>query len=288
MMLLAPRVGKHVAIDGQFARGSRDGAIGRGAIDMVSAFATESGLTLAQQKVDEKSNEITAIPQLISLLNLHDCVVTIDAMGCQKRIMNELALAGAEAIISLKGNQGLLHEDTQEMFAYFEKIDFDNIPHTYHRQANGGHGRIEIREAWVFSPHDHADHFRTLNEWPTIQTVVMLRSERRLGEKIERETRYFISTLSDQAREQIAYIRQHWGIENKLHWVLDVAFRQDHQRARKANSAANFVSLRHMALNLLRLDKAKAGIETKRLKCAWDLDYRMKVLAPILHPSSVS
>ena len=199
-----------------------------------------------------------------------------------------MARAEAETIISLKGNQGQLHQDTKEMFAYFEKIAFENITHTYHRQANGGHGRIEIRAAWVFSPHDHADYFRTLDEWATLQTVVMLRSERQLGGKVERETRYFISTLSDHARTQMAYIRQHWGIENKLHWVLDVAFRQDQQRARKANSAANFVSLRHMALNLLRLDKTKAGIETKRLKCAWDRDYRMQVLAPILDPSTVS
>lgn len=288
MKLLSPVLGKHVAIDGKFARGSKDGTLGRGAIDMVSAFATESGLTLAQHKVNEKSNEITAIPQLLSLLNLKNCVVTIDAMGCQKEIVNQIDMAGADATISLKGNQGRLHADTVEMFAYFDKIGFEDVPHSYHREVSSGHGRIDIREIWTFSPHAYAQYFRTLDQWTPIQTVSMVRSERRLKGKVEQETRYFISTLTAQAKEQLRYIRRHWGIENELHWVLDVAFQQDAQRTRKANSAANLVTLHHMVLNLLRLDKSKGGIETKRLKCGWDTHYRMCVLAPILSPGNVN
>ena len=288
MKLLSPAIGKHIAIDGKFARGSKDGTLGLGAIDMVSAFATESGLTLAQHKVDEKSNEITAIPQLLTLLNVKDCVITIDAMGCQKEIVNQIDAAGADATISLKGNQGRLHEDTVAMFTYFDKIGFENIPHSYHREVSSGHGRIEIRQIWTFSPHDYAQYFRTLDQWMPIQTLSMVRSERRLNDKIEQDTRYFISTLTADAREQLRYIRRHWAIENELHWVLDIAFRQDAQRTRKANSAANLVSLHHIVLNLLRLDKSKGGIETKRLKCAWNADYRMQILAPILSSTNVN
>ncbi len=287
MSLLSPVIGKHIAIDGKFARGSQDKGVGRGAIDIVSAFATESGLTLAQHKVDEKSNEITAIPQLLRLLNVRDCVVTIDAMGCQTGIATQIADAKADYILSLKGNQGKLHEDTQLMFTYFEGIDFKDVPHSYHRQINGGHGRIETREAWVFSPSDYAEYFRTLDKWPTIKTVVMVRSKRRINDKVEQETRYYISSLTDEAKVQLSYIREHWGIENSLHWVLDVAFREDMQRIRKANSAANFVTLHHIVLNLLRLGKSKGGIETKRLKCAWNATYRMQTLAPILNCESV-
>ena len=286
--ILSPVVGKHIAIDGKYAIGSQDKSIGRNAIDMVSAFATESGLTLAQHKVDEKSNEITAIPRLLELLNVNACVVTIDAMGCQKEIAQQLTEAGADYILSLKGNQGHLHKDTMEMFDYFHKIGFKDIPHTYHRQVNGGHGRIEIREAWVFSPQPYAQYFRTLSEWTTIETLVMVRSERHLNGKVQQETRYYISSLTDEAERQLSFIRQHWGIENGLHWVLDVAFRQDMQRTRKNNSSANLVCLHHIALNLLRLDKSRGGIETKRLKCGWDVAFRRRVLAPILSFTSVS
>lgn len=285
--LLSPVVGKHIAIDGQFARGSKDKRVGKKAIDIVSAFATESGLTLAQHKVDAKSNEITAIPHLLRLLNIRGCVVTIDAMGTQKEIAKQLDDAGAKCVLALKGNHGHLHEDTLAMFTYFQKIDFKDIAHSYHRTVNGGHGRVEIREIWAFSPHEHAEHFRTLDQWPTIQTVIMVKSERRLNGKVEVETRYYISSLAEHAQVLLVYIRQHWGIENSLHWVLDVAFQQDAQRIRKANSAANFVSLHHLALNILRLDNSKGGIQTKRLKCAWNLNFRMKILASIL-PSSVN
>ena len=226
MKLLSPEVGRHVAIDGQIPRGSKDCAIGQRAIDIVSAFATESGLTLAQHKVDDKSNEITAIPQLLRLLNLKSSVVTIDAMGCHKEIASKIAEADADYVLALKGNQGRLFEDTVEMFAYFQKINFKEIDLSYHRTVNGGHGRVEIREAWAFSPHQHAQFFRTLDQWPSIQSVIMVYAERRFRGKVESETRYYISSLPPQAHSLLMYIRNHWKIENSLHWVLDVAFRQ--------------------------------------------------------------
>lgn len=282
MQLLSPHAPTHVAIDGKIPRGSRDSAIGRGAIDMVSAYATEIGLTLAQRKVDEKSNEITAIPQLLALLELQDCVVTIDAIGCQTEIVAQIDTAGGDAIIALKGNQGSLYADTVEMFRYFDKVDFEEVPHSHARRINKGHGRVEVREAWAFQPAAFADYFRTLDRWPAVATLIRRKTQRTIGDHVEEETRYYLSTLDAPVDEQMAYIRDHWRIENELHWVLDVAFREDKQRMRKNNSAANAASLRHMVLNLLRMDTSKGSIATKRMRCAWDSTYRERVLAPIL------
>jgi len=282
MQLLSPDAPKHVAVDGKIPRGSRDSAIGRGAIDMVSAYATASGLTLAQRKVDEKSNEITAIPQLLALLELKDCVVTIDAIGCQTEIVAQIDAAGGDAIIALKGNQGSLYEDTVEMFRYFDNIEFKQVPHSHARQLNKGHGRVEVREAWAFQPADFADYFRTLDRWPAVQALIRRKTQRTIGSHVEEETRYYLSTLEAPVSEQMVYIRDHWRIENELHWVLDVAFREDKQRMRKNNSAANAACLRHMVLNLLRMDNSKGSIATKRMRCAWDSAYRERVLEPIL------
>lgn len=282
MTSIVEQQGKQIAIDGKVMCGSRDKGIGREAIDMVSAFAVESGLTLAQRKVDEKSNEITAIPFLLEMLTLTETVVTIDAIGCQTDIAEQIIEGGGDYILALKGNQGQLHEDVADMFAYFEKIDFKGIPHTYQRQVSNGHGRLEIRQCWVFSPHEYAPYFRTLDKWQGLASVVMVHSERRLADKVETEVRFFISSLVEDAKHQLHYIRGHWGIENKLHWVLDVAFREDHHRTRQGDSAANLAVIRHIVLNLLRQDKSfKGGIHAKRLKCAWDINYRLQVLAQL-------
>ena len=277
--------GKQVAVDGKVMCGSRDKGIGREALDMVSAFAVEMGLTLAQRQVAEKSNEITAIPFLLEMLALADCVVTIDAMGCQTEIADQIVEQGGDYILSLKGNQGQLHEDTQEMFAYLEKIDFAQVAHSYHRQVGKGHGRLEIRECWTFSPQESADYFRTLDKWRGLATLVMVRSQRQFGQKTETETRYFISSLTTSAQEHLRFIRSHWAIENQLHYVLDVAFREDTHRARQGHSAANLAVVRHLVLNLLRQDASlKGGVHAKRLRCAWDLAFRFKVLKPLLAP----
>lgn len=280
--LVSPDVPQHIAVDGKLPRGSRDKAVGRDAIDMVSAFATATGLTLAQHKVDEKSNEITAIPALLEMLELKGCVITIDAIGCQTEIVKKIDAAEGDAIIALKGNQGSLHEDTVEMFRYFSTIGFKDVPHSHAREVNKGHGRIEVREAWAFRPNEFADYFRTLARWPAVQTVIMRHTQRQIGDIVETETRYYLSTLDTPVAEQMTYIRNHWRIENGLHWVLDVAFREDRQRMRKQHSAANAASLRHIVLNLLRMDKSKGSIATKRMRCAWDTNYRQQVLEPIL------
>jgi len=274
--------GEIVAIDGKQLRRSHDGRLGKKAIYMVSAWATGNHLVLGQRKVDEKSNEITAIPKLLEMLALAGCIVTIDAMGCQTEIAAEIIAQDAEYVLALKGNQGRLHEDVAEMFAYFEKIDFAGVEHDYHRSVNGGHGRIEIRECWTFDPHQWADYFRTLQHWPQLRTVVMVVAQRQTDAQVTRETRFYISSLESDARQLLQAVRSHWGIENGLHWVLDIAFREDDSRIRTDHAPENMAVLRHIALNLLKQEQsAKCGIHAKRLKCAWDEAYLMKVLQKI-------
>jgi predicted transposase YbfD/YdcC len=268
-----------VAIDGKQLRGSADKQVGKGAIHMVSAWGEANGLVLGQQKVDEKSNEITAIPLLLAALDLTGCIVTIDAMGCQRDIAAQIDDQGGDYVLSLKGNQGQLHEDVQEMFAYFEKINFVEIEHDYHKTVEKGHGRIEIRECWAFNPHPWQEHFRTLNKWQGLQSVAMIRAQRLIGEKTTMETRFVISSLTVQAKLILHANRHHWGIENKLHWVLDIAFAEDLSRVRQGYAAENLAVIRHLVLNLLRQDKrSKLGIENKRLRCGWDAKYRSQML----------
>jgi len=277
---------KQIAIDGKVMCGTQEKQLGRKGLDMVTAFAVEAGLSLAQRAVAEKSNEITAIPFLLEMLALEACVVTIDAMGCQTEIADQIIEQKGDYILSLKGNQGQLQEDTQQMFTYFEQLTFADIPHSYDRQVSKGHGRLEVRECWTFSPQPFAEYFRTLDKWRGLKTVVMVRAQRQIGEKTEIETRYFISSLAASAKEHLGFIRSHWGIENKLHYVLDVAFREDNHQARLGHSAANLAVIRKIVLNLLRQESsAKGGIHAKRLRCGWDLAFRMKVLRPLLDSS---
>jgi predicted transposase YbfD/YdcC len=271
--------GELVALDGKQLRGSHDSFLGKKAIYMVSAWAERNGLVLGQRKVDEKSNEITAIPQLLEMLALSGCIVTIDAMGCQTDIAEQIVDQDADYVLSLKGNQGQLHEDVAEMFSYFEKIDFAGIDHDYCRTVDNDHGRLEIRQCWSFDPHQWAKYFRTLSKWKGLQSVAMVRATRQVGEKVEEEVRFFISSLTSDARQLLWAIRRHWGIENELHWLLDVAFREDHSRVRQGFASENLAVIRQLVLNLLKQEKtARCGIQNKRLRCAWDLDYRIQVL----------
>ncbi len=273
-----------VAIDGKQLKGSGDKQLGKGVIHMVTAWGEANGLVLGQQKVDEKSNEITAIPLLLAALDLTGCIVTIDAMGCQREIAAQINDQGGDYVLSLKGNQGHLHKDVAEMFAYFEKIAFVGIAHDYHKTVDKGHGRIEIRECWAFNPHTWQAHFRTLDKWQGLQSVAMIRAQRIVGDKTTLETRFVISSLTSQAKLILQATRHHWGIENKLHWVLDVAFAEDLCRVRQGYAAENLAVIRHLVLNLLRQDKhSKLGIENKRLRCGWDTQYRSEILNGITH-----
>jgi predicted transposase YbfD/YdcC len=270
-----------VAVDGKTLRCSHDSTLGKAAIQMVSAWASANRLVLGQLKVDEQSNEITAIPELLKVLVLKGCIVTIDAIGCQTEIAKLIVEQGADYVLALKGNQGNLHSDVQDLFAYAQEMDFKDIAHDYHETVNGGHGRIEIRQYWTISAPDFLKYLDPDGAWAGLQSIGMVKAERRVGDKISHETRYYISSLpGDDAVEFSQAVRGHWGIENCVHWVLDIAFREDDSRIRKGNGPQNFAVLRRIALNLLRREKtAKCGVKARRLKAGWSEDYLRKVLA---------
>jgi len=267
-----------IAIDGKTLRHSYDRVGGKGAIVMVSAWAEQNHLVLGQRKVSEKSNEITAIPALLDMLALKGCIVTIDAMGTQTAIAQQIIDHDGDYILALKGNQGRLHEQAAWFFMHLEQGELDVVPDLVEVQERG-HGREETRMCLSIDPHLFSEWFSNLEAWKGLKSISLVRAERRIGDKITRETRYYIASLPPQAQVILEGTRSHWGIENKVHWVLDVAFREDDSRIRSGYAPENMAVLRHMAINMLKQDKSvKGGIKNKRLRCAWDDRYREKIL----------
>ncbi len=257
--------GQVIALDGKTVRRSHDRGAGKGALHMVSAWACAHHLVLAPVPVTEKSNEITALPVLLRLLALKGCIVTIDAMGCQTEVAQTIRAGDGDDVLALKKNQGRLHRAVEALFTEALAAPDTGLIQDTHRDVTGDQGRIEIRHAWVIT--DAA-------------TLCYLDPEGRVGAEVSRETRYYISSLAASARTLHEAVRSHWGIENKVHWVLDSAFREDESRARVGHSAHNMAVLRHSALNLLRHEKtARCGIKARRLKAGWDLPYLLKILA---------
>jgi len=262
--------GEVVAIDGKALRGTRETGK-KTLVHMVSAWAESNGLVLAQRKVDEKSNEMTAIPKLLDALELAGTVVTIDAMGCQREIAGRIVEKKADYVLAVKGNQGLLSEQVKDSFLLLES---DAVA----EEIDCGHGRVERRRCSVITD---LSLIEKAAEWTSLQGLVRIEAERyhKVSGKTEREIRYYITSLRPAAAHLNHVIRQHWGIENKLHWVLDVGFGEDLSRKRAGHAAQNFSILNRIALNLLKQDKSsQRGIKGKRLKAAWDQPYLLKLL----------
>jgi predicted transposase YbfD/YdcC len=268
--------GEVVPIDGKTLRRSFDTELDQGPIHIVSAWATNNRLVLGQIKVDEKSNEITAIPELIDALDLTDCVVTIDAMGCQKQIATRIRTKGAHYILALKKNQDTLYTEVHDLFHQLPMDEAFAVALDYHETTDHGHGRHEIRRYWTT---DTLDRLSTRDQWSGLHTVGMVESERTLAGETTVEWRYYILSLPSNAQTFGNAVRAHWEIENSVHWVLDLTFREDESRIRMGHGPENFAILRHIALNLLREETSfKGSIKTKRLKCGWNDAYLSKVL----------
>lgn len=268
--------GKLIGIDGKSLRRSFAKRSGKAMLHLVTAWASESGLTLGQVACEEKSNEITAIPELLKLLSLKGCTVTIDAMGCQKEIATQIRQREAHYVLALKGNQSGLQEDMQELFEQALDKDFQGVPHEVYETSEKSHGRIDERHCHVLEiPKDHPQ----CAVWKDLRTLVATTSRRIIQGKETWETRYYISSHAPRAKLLAQAIRRHWSIENSQHWVLDVAFNEDARRQQDRNGAANFGAIRRLAVSILRQETSnKRGAKNKRLNCALDPSYLLKVL----------
>jgi predicted transposase YbfD/YdcC len=283
MRAVSPLIGGQViALDGKQLRRSHDRGSGQSAIYMVSAWASANRLVLGQRKVADKSNEITAIPELLQVLDLRGCLVTIDAIGCQTAIARTIIEQHADYLLALKANQGQLYDDVVLLFADLVASDYRAYPYDHAILINKGHGRLERREAWTISDPQVLARLRHAADFTHLTTVMMVRLERRTGTDISVEWRYYIASLKTSAAQLLRHKRTHWRIENSLHWVLDIAFREDESRLRKDHGAQNFAILRHIALNLLKQETTcRLGTYNKRLKAAWDPVYLLTVLATL-------
>jgi predicted transposase YbfD/YdcC len=265
-----------IAIDGKTSRRSYQKKGSKEPIHMVSAFAARQRLVLGQLKVSEKSNEIVAIPALLDMMAIEGAVVTIDAMGCQRGIANKIIAKKADYIIALKGNQGTLHEDVKVFVAEQKANGFKDTTISRHETVDGEHGRIETRTTTMI--HD-VQWLQERHAWPALKGVVIVESQREIDGKITRETRYYITSLSVPAQTIGPMIRDHWAIENSLHWVMDMVFRDDECRVRTDHAPANFTTLKHMANNLARRAPGKDSVRLKRKTAAWDDDFLASLVA---------
>lgn len=270
--------GDVIAIDGKTHRRSHDHANGKAALHLVSAWAAENRLVLGQVAVDDKSNEITAIPLLLNLLDLRGATITIDAMGCQTAIAEQIVRCGGNYVLALKANQPTMHADVVALFSDARAAQQAEYGLTTARSVDVAHGRTEIRQAFVISAPSAIAYLNERQHWANLQSVVLIETERTIGDTTSTEQRYYLLNQVVDAPTANALVRGHWGIENRVHWVLDVTFHEDASRIRVGDAPQNMGVLRHIALNLLRQEPRKGSLKTKRFRAALDETYLATVL----------
>jgi len=265
-----------ISIDGKTVCNSKDSVTGKKAIHMVSALSSKYGLVLGQQKCYEKSNEITAIPNLLDMFLIEGSVITIDAMGCQKDIASKIIKKNADYILALKGNQGNLHKEVVDLFDKVNTPEFSKYIHQSDTQLEKDHGRIEQRECVTI---ENLDWLFEIHQWEGVRSIAKITATVVKGDQQTREERYYISSLPGKADFINRAVRKHWFIENKLHWILDVIFKEDYCRVRTGNGAENLNTIRKIALNTIKLDNTiKTSFKNKRKMCGWNDNYALNIL----------
>jgi predicted transposase YbfD/YdcC len=268
-----------IHIDGKVLRGSADTPSGKKPLHLVSAWVSEVNLILGQVKTDDKSNEITAIPELLNSLILEGALVTIDAMGTQTDIAEQIVQQGGDYLLAVKGNPKTMLQDLNDLFAGCDEVEFVDVPHDKAETVDKGHGRLEIRRCQTLSDPQYLDYVRRQAEWNNLTTLVRIQRQRRINDRVTKETAYFISSRSASAAYFLEAVRGHWAIENQLHWSLDVTFREDHNQTCSGFAAENLALIRRLALMLLKRETSvKVGLQAKRLRAGWHNDYLLKIL----------
>lgn len=267
--------GEIISIDGKTARGSRDRKNDKKPLHMVSAWATANRIVIGQEVTNEKSNEITAIPNLLERLELNGCIVTIDAMGCQTEIVEDIVDKKADYVLGLKGNQSSMHEAVEDYFVTAEANEFEDTKCDYVEEIDGDHGRIEIRRYWT------TEDLNTLpqtEKWKGLKSIGMVERICEIEGKITKERRFFLCSIPADAKLFARAVRGHWGIENVLHWRMDVVFKEDESRIRKGFAPAIMTGIRHVCINLFQKAGSKLSLNLQRCKAAWDDTFRANVL----------
>ncbi len=272
--------GVAIQIDGKVVRGSGDKYTGQAPLHLVSAWVGSLQLLLGQVKTADKSNEITAIPALLKLLTLEGSLVTIDAMGTQTEIAAQIVEQGGDYVLAVKQNHKTVFDDLHDLFAGCDTVQFEEVAHDYAQTVNKGHGRIETRRCWTLSDPAYLAYLRRRSEWAKLATVIRLERQRQVEGHVSQEVVYFLSSRTASAAFFLDVIRQHWSIENQLHWSLDVTFREDHNQTSVGHASLNLALLRRLVLLLLKRETSvKVGLQAKRMRAGWNNDYLLNVLS---------